>query len=61
MYNPEPRIEEAVGEFLQDQLSLEKLEEEVDYWLHFTGNDCDLCSPDQMCSGHFERFYAGAW
>jgi hypothetical protein len=61
MYDPEPHIVEATEKFLSNELTLEEFTNEIDYWLHFTGNVCDLCKPNQMCTIHFERYYAGAW
>lgn len=58
-YNIISDIEEAKERYAQDEIDIDTFENEVEFWMRFGGETCDLCRPDQMCASHYEKFYGG--
>lgn len=46
-------IEGAKNRFAEGTLSMEELENEIEFWLRV--DECEFCDDNQLCSMHYER------
>lgn len=51
-------VTDAAMDFVTEKISVEDLENEIAFYEGC--RECEWCSPEQMCSHHFDKFHAGA-